>query len=112
MRLATRKSLKTVQGATPVLRPRLPSNESRVPSKLKRHGSWKTPVGENREDTDSPHAGLTNVFGRTVKDESCRLLPFPVMMLKGRPEANSTSGAKVQSLRNLLPNPSPPTRPV
>ena len=51
MRLATRISLKTVQGATPVLRPREPSSCSSVGlvavrTKPRMHGSCSKPVGE------------------------------------------------------------------
>ena len=48
------------------------------------------------------------MLGRLVSDESCRLSPLPVMMLNGRPEEISTSGANVQSLSNFLPKPLPP----
>src|SRR5271155_4805421 len=99
-------SLNTFQGVTPALRPRLPSSEARVPSKPRMQGSWKTPVGEYLEFTGRlprlVQAGFTNVFGRPVSEESCRLSPLPVMMLNGRPVPNSISGASVQLLRNLL----------
>ena len=52
------------------------------------------------------------MFGRAVKDDNCRLSWLPVMMLNGRPEANSIRGANVQLLKNLLPNPSPLNLPV
>src|SRR5438270_2531942 len=112
MRLATRRSLKTVQGDMPALRRRLPSSEIRVPSKPATQGACKAPVGENLDFTTSPHAGFRVVLGRPVSDDNCRLSPFPVMMLKGRPELNSTNGAKVQSLKNLLANPSPEILPL
>ena len=47
------------------------------------------------------------MLGRPVREDSWRLSPLPVMMLKGRPEATSSSGAKVQSLKNLLTKPLP-----
>src|SRR5208282_3896442 len=98
-------SLKTVHGATPALRPRLPSSEARPegpiwPLKLKMHGSWKTPVGEYFELTGvfprAVHAGFTNVLGRPVSEDNCRLSSLPVMMLNGRPELSSIRGARVQ----------------
>src|ERR1051325_2372946 len=95
----TRKSLNTVQGVVPALRPRLPSSDRSVPSKFATQDSWRTPVGEYFEFTPEPHAGLTNVFGRDVRDDNCRLSPLPVRMLNGRPEPNSISGANVQSLK-------------
>src|SRR5260221_8979985 len=106
IRFPTRGSKKPVHGKPPPLRPRLPSSDSRVPVKPSAQGSWKTPVGEYLELTGAfpavVHAGFTKVLGRPVSEDSCRLLPLPVMMLKGRPEAKSTSGAKVQLLKNLL----------
>ncbi len=68
-------------------------------------GSWNTPVGETFDVTAVPQAGLTKVLGRLVRDDNWKLSPVPVMILKGRPDANSTKGAKVQSLRNLVANP-------
>src|SRR5215467_11117015 len=111
-RLAILRSLKTVQGVVPALRPRFPSRDSIVPSKPAMQGSWNTPVGENFECTTCPQAGFTVTFGRPVTEESCRLSPFPVMMLNGRPDPNSTSGATVQLLNNLLAKPLPERRPV
>src|SRR4029077_1644770 len=117
MRLATRKSLKTVQGVTPALRPRFPSSASRVgvaPVAMKpiMHGSCRTPVGEYFDLYVGPQAGLIVVFGRPVSEESWRLSPLPVMMLNGRPEETSSSGATVQLLKNLLTKPLPPSFPV
>src|SRR5882757_8418245 len=112
MRLATRRSLNTVQGVMPALRRRLPSSEIRVPSKLARHGSCKVPVGEYLEFTGSAQPGLTVVLGRPVSEDNCRLSPLPVMTLNGLPELNSTSGANVQSLKNLLAKPAPESLPV
>src|ERR1700733_13977722 len=112
MRLATRRSLKTVQGVTPALRPRFPSRDSSVPLNASGQGSWNTPVGEYFDGTAgfpaAVQTGLTKVLGRPVREDNCRLSSFPVMMLNGRPEPNSTSGAIVQLLKNLLPKPSPP----
>ena len=62
--------------------------------------------------TTAPQAGSTVVFGRLVSDESWRLSPLPVRMLKGRPEEISSNGAKVQSLSIFLAKPLPPTFPV
>src|SRR3954471_13240309 len=107
----TLRSLNTVQGVVPALRPRLPSRERSVPSKFAMQGSWKTPVGEYFEFTPGPQAGLTNVFGREVRDDNCRLSPLPVRMLNGRPDPNSISGAKVQSLKNARANPLEPAFP-
>jgi len=56
-----------------------------------------------------PQAGFVVVFGRPVSDESCRLSPLPVMILKGRPEPNSINGANVQSLKNARVNPLVPS---
>src|SRR2546423_13825328 len=108
---AIRTSLKTVHGVTPELRPRLPSRERSVPLKLARQGSWKTPLGENFDDTGVVQLGFTNVFGLPVNEDSCRLSPLPVRMLNGRPELKSISGAKVQSLSSLPAKPLPPTLP-
>src|SRR5579863_5891524 len=117
MRLETRRSSKTVQGWIPALRPRLPSSCCRVgvvPVGLealgrnpKIQGSCSCPVGEYLDLKDVPQAGSTVVFGRPVRDDSCRLSPLPVMMLKGRPEETSMMGAKVQSLRNFPLKPLP-----
>src|SRR5258708_17323349 len=116
IRLAMRRSLNTVHGVRPALRPRLPSSDSSVPLKAAPQGSWNCPVGENFDDTgtfpEAVHAAFTVVFGLPVSDESCRLSPLPVMMLNGRPELNSISGADVQSLRKALAKPPPPTCPV
>src|SRR5579871_1468023 len=116
MRRATRRSSNTVHGCTPELRPRFPSRESSVPLKFSMQGSWNTPVGDAFEVTgvfpSAVHAGLTNVFGRPVSDESCRLSPLAVMMLYGRPDATSIRGANVQLLRNFLPNPGPANLPL
>src|SRR6266567_3157482 len=108
-RLETRRSPNTVHGVIPALRPRFPSSEISVPSKLAIQGSWKTPVVENFDETLVPQIGLglENVFGRVVSEDSCRLSGLPVMMLKGRPEPNSIRGANVQLLRSLLAKPSP-----
>src|SRR6266403_5765653 len=116
MRLATRRLLKTVHGVIPALRLRLPSSDTSVPSKPKRQGSWKIPVGENLDWTTAfpkaVHAGFSKVLGRPVSEDNCRLSPLPVMMLKGRPEPNSIRGANVQLLKNLLAKPSPESLPV
>src|ERR1700686_2609871 len=109
---ATRTSLNTVHGVTPELRPRLPSSESSVPLKSAMHGSWKTPVGENLELTPEPQSGFTNVFGRPVSEDNCRLSPLLVMMLNGRPELNWISGAKIQLLSSFPAKLWPPTRPL
>src|SRR5258708_26569434 len=106
--LLMRMSLKTVQGVIPALRPRLPSSESSVPLKFAPQGSWRIPVGEYFELTLAPQAGFANVFGREVNDDSCKLSPVPVMILKGRPELNSINGANVQSLSSLPAKPSLP----
>src|SRR6185437_12871014 len=112
----TRKSLKTVHGVVPALRPRFPSSDINEPSKFAMQGSWKTPVGEKEDETgmlpSAVQPGLTNVLGREVSDDNCRLSPFPVRILKGRPEPNSSRGANVQSLSNALENPPEPTLPV
>src|SRR5580692_2019558 len=112
MRLATRMSLKATHGESPALRPRLPSRESKVPSKAARQGSWKIPVGENLEATVGPQLGLAMVLGRPVNADNCRLSSTPVTMLKGLPEANSIRGASVQLLKNLLVKPSPASLPL
>src|SRR5580658_2714174 len=106
MRLATRMSLKATHGVNPALRPRFPSKESKVPSKAARQGSWNIPVGENLEATVGPQRGLAIVFGRPVSADNCKLSSTPVTMLNGLPEANSTRGASVQLLKNLLAKPS------
>src|SRR5579864_4816824 len=121
MRLETRMSSKTVHGVTPALRPRLPSSCSRVGvvpvglvalgRKPRIQGSWNCPLGEYFELYVVPHAGSTNVFGRPVSEESCRLSPLPVMMLNGRPDETSITGANVQSLISFLPK-LPPSFPV
>src|ERR1700724_1912781 len=112
MRLATRRSLKTVHGVTPALRPRLPSREASVPLKPKMQGSWKNPVGEYFEATGlNPHrlSGVPEgtTLGRPVREDNWRLSPLPVRMLNGRPEPNSIRGATVQLLKSLLAKPSP-----
>src|ERR1700690_4194547 len=121
MRFATRRSSNTVHGVVPALRPRLPSSccsVGVVPLRTNgtMHGSCKTPVGEYLELTGrlplAVQTGSTTVLGRPVSDDNCRLSPLLVMMLKGRPDANSMRGANVQSLKNLLPKPSPPSLPV
>src|SRR5258706_5522997 len=103
MRLAMRRSLNTVQGVRPALRPRLPSSDSSVPLKAAPQGSWNCPVEENFDATgtfpEAVHAAFTVVLGLHVSDESCRLSPLPVMMLKGRSELNSINGANVQAIR-------------
>src|SRR5579864_1701716 len=116
MRLATRISSKTVQGSMPALRPRLPSSWRRVgvvkvATKPLMQGSCSEPEGEYLDLYDAPHAGLTVVLGRPVRDDNWRLSPLPVMMLNGRPEAMSSSGAIVQSLKTLRTKPLP-TLPV
>src|SRR6266496_361420 len=117
MRFETRRSLNTVHGVTPALRPRLPSSCRRVggtplSKNSATHGACRTLVGENFDFAMAPQAGLVVVFGLPVNDDSWRLSPLPVMMLNGRPELNSISGAKVQSLRKALANPLPLTCPV
>src|SRR5713101_2798344 len=116
MRLATRRSLKTVHGVTPALRPRLPSREASVPLKLRMQGSWKIPVGENFEVVGlfpiAVHAGFSKVLGRPVSEDNWRLSPLPARMLNGRPELNSIRGATVQLLKSWLAKPSPPSLPV
>src|SRR5690348_11733226 len=112
-----RMSLKTVHGVTPALRPRLPSsccNVGGIPlsRNCATHGSCRTPVGENFDFAMVPHAGFVTVLGRPVSEDSCRLSPLPVMMLNGRPELNSISGANVQLLKNAVANPPLPTCPV
>src|SRR3977135_2126077 len=107
MRFETRRSLKTVQGEIPGLRPRLPSSESNVPLKSAAQTSCSIPVGEYLDFTAVPQAGLTKVLGRLVREDNCKLSPFPVMMLNGRPDPNSIRGAKGQSLRNFLAKPPP-----
>src|SRR5579859_2920319 len=112
MRLETRMSSNTVHGVMPALRPRLPSSCSSVgtvcvATKPLMQGSCSTPVGEYFDLYTGPQAGLTTVLGRPVSDESWKLSPLPVMMLNGRPEAISSSGANVQSLKNLPANPLP-----
>ena len=52
------------------------------------------------------------VFGLPVRDESCRLSSPPVMMLNGRPEPISSSGAQVRPLKTLLTKALPCTLPV
>src|SRR6266704_1904856 len=81
MRLATRRSLKTVHGVTPALRPRLPSRDASVPLKSRMQGSWKIPVGEYFDLTGwfpiEVHAGFSKVFGRPVdaaEDEAMALV--------------------------------------
>src|SRR4029077_11747250 len=113
MRLATRRSLKTVHGVTPALRPKLPSRERSVPLKLRMQGAWKVPVGENFDWTGlfpiAVHAGFSKVLGRPVSEDNWRLSPLPVMMLNGRPEPNSIKGATVQLLKNFPAKLSPPS---
>src|SRR5262249_10782090 len=116
-RLATRRSLNTVHGCTPALRPRLPSSCRRVgvvkvATNPLMQGSWKVPLGECFDCTAIPQNGSTVVFGRPVRADNCRLFPFPVMMLNGLPEATSITGANVQSLSSLLTNPLLLNRPV
>src|SRR5271157_1083428 len=120
MRFETRKSPKAVHGESPALRPKLPSREARPAGPIipfqARQGSWKIPVGEYFEWTtgfpSAVHAGVSNVFGRGVLDSNCKLSSTPVMMLNGRPEEISTSGANVQSLKSLLAKPPPASLPV
>src|SRR5260370_41625512 len=111
MRLATRRSLKTVHGVTPALRPKLPSREASVPLKLRMQGSWKIPVGENFEVVGlfpiAVHAGLSKVLGRPVREDNWRLSPLPVRLLNDRPELYSIRGADVQFLKRFLAKPSP-----
>src|SRR5207247_2602616 len=120
MRRATRRSLKTVQGLRPPLRGKLPSRASKLgdppAAKTAKHGSWKDPVGENLDAMVGPQgvagapAGTT--FGRPVLGENWKLSGLPVMMLNGRPEANSISGATVQLLNKRRAKPSPESFPV
>src|SRR6266404_6508232 len=116
MRLATRRSLKTVHGVTPALRPRLPSRDASVPLKSRMQGSWKIPVGEYFDLTGwfpiEVQAAFSKVLGRPVSEDNWRLSPLPVRMLNGRPEPNSIRGANVQLLKTLLAKPSPPSLPV
>src|ERR1700730_11747865 len=117
MRLATRRSLKTVHGVIPALRPRLPSRETSVPLKFRMQGSWKNPVREYFEATallPQPSIGVPEgtTLGRPVREDNWRLSPLPVMMLNGRPEPNSIRRANVQLLKNLLAKLSPPSLPV
>src|SRR5215475_4388248 len=99
MRRATRRSVNTVFGRMPALRPRLPGT---VPSM--KHAACKKPVGEYfdatgaspQESTPVP-AGTT--FGRSVFEPKSKLVSDPVRTAKGRPELNSTIGATVQSLK-------------
>src|ERR1700704_4908158 len=105
MRFETRRSLNTVQGEIPALRPRLPSSDNNVPLKSAAQTSCSIPVVEYLDFTAVPQAGLAKVLGRLVREDNCKLSPLPVMMLNGRPEPNSIKGAKVQSLRNFPANP-------
>src|SRR5215467_9308768 len=115
-------SSNTVHGVSPALRPRLPSScrsVGMVPVGFvalgrnpRMHGSWKVPLGENFDWYTAPQAGSTVVLGRPVREDSWRLSPLAVTMLNGRPEETSMIGANVQSLKNLLLNPEPPTLPV
>ena len=72
--------------------------------------------GRNFEATVGPHgvagvpAGTT--LGRLVLGENWKLSGLPVMMLKGRPEATSRIGAKVQLLKKLLAKPAPESFPL
>jgi len=50
--------------------------------------------------------------GQELLGENWKLSGLPVMMLKGRPEATSMMGAKVQLLSSLLAKPSPEILPV
>src|SRR5260370_14190029 len=106
MRLATRRSLKTVHGVTPALRPRLPSREASVPLNSRIQGAWKVPVGEYFDWTGlfpiAVHAGFSKVLGRPVSEDNCRLSPLPAMMLKGRPEPNSIEEATVQYVKTFV----------
>src|SRR5258708_23490992 len=117
MRVATRRSLNTVHGERPALRRRLPSScvsVGKVPvrTKLMMQGACRVPVGEYLLLKTVPQVGSTAVLGRPVSEDNCKVSPLPVMILNGRPEMNSTSGANVQSLKQLLAKPSPESFPV
>src|SRR5215467_5947343 len=102
-----RRSLNSTHGLMPALRPRVPSNDCNVgvppAAKTAKHGSWKKPVGENREGTAGPQPTLgafpDTIFGRPVSGENWKLSGLPVRILNGLPEATSMMGASVQLLR-------------
>src|SRR5260370_38409831 len=99
MRLATRRSLKTVHGVTPALRPKLPSREGSVPLKLRMQGSWKIPVGENFAVVGLfqivVHAGVSKWLCRPVSEANGWFSAWRGRMVKGRPETNSVRGRTV-----------------
>src|SRR5579864_7805847 len=130
MRLATRRSLKTVHGCRPALRPKLPSiaspplgeamgaesNLARTSASAK-HGSWRKPVGETLEGYVANPQALVGVpeataFGRPPLVTNWKLSKEPVVRLNGRPEATSIMGARVQSLRNRAAKPLPDRWPL
>src|SRR5262249_30097738 len=113
---ATRISVKIVIGLVPALRPRFPS---RLPLKIPsnglesmKHGIWKAPVGDALEGTVGKPQAFVGVptgtaFGRSVEVLKLKFWSVAVTMLYGRPELNSTIGARVTSLNNLPQNPLP-----
>src|ERR1043166_6586615 len=109
-----RRSLKTVHGLVPALRPKFPSSAARegIPpaAKTAKQGSPKEPLGEKRDGTEEPQgvpAPAETTFGRPVLGENWKLSGLPVMMLNGLPEETSTNGATVPLLKNLLAKLSP-----
>src|SRR5579862_448665 len=124
MRRAMRRSLKTVQGIKPALRPRLPSSSNNafgaascVGVMSAKHTSWKNPVGEYLEATVGyPHAFVGvpegTMSGRGPLESNWKLSLAPVRMLNGLPEATSIMGATVQLLKNFDEKLSPPSLPL
>src|SRR5581483_11899369 len=124
MRRAIRRSLNTVYGFNPALRPRLPSSAGEFSAMgadeaatVWKQGSWKNPLGENCEATvvlPQSEVGVPpgTMIGRPVSGENWKLSALPVMMLNGRPEEISMMGAMVQSLHNLRAKPLVPTLPL
>src|SRR5579864_5347035 len=115
-----RRSLKTTQGFTPPLRPKVPSSDCRVgvppAANCAKQGSWKKPVGENLDGTAGPQprsgAPADTMLGRPVSGENWKLSGLPVRMLNGLPEAISMIGATVQSLNKRLTKLFPPNLPL
>src|SRR5215475_10666657 len=106
-RRLTRKSVKTVLGRVPALRPRLPGT---VPSI--KQAACRNPVGEYFDAiTGSPQESVgvfgATTFGRSVFEPKSKFVSAPVKIANGRPALASIIGARVQFLNRLPATPGP-----